>query len=116
MLTGPPVVHCSAGLGRTGVYIAVTVLAAHIREKGREADIDIAKLVSALRDQREGMVQTPDQYRLLYSAVMVCAGLSESLLPGGEGKFRVPYTTVSFQPAGPSAAATFQPVEPARVS
>lgn len=65
--SGPIIVHCSAGIGRTGTFIAIHILIKLIDE-GAEA-IDIQKTVLALRAQRSGMVQTEAQYKFVYKAL-----------------------------------------------
>ncbi|CAD5119222.1 DgyrCDS7854 [Dimorphilus gyrociliatus] len=65
--TGPIIVHCSAGIGRTGTFIAIHILIKQI-EDGAEA-IDIQKTILALRAQRSGMVQTEAQYKFVYKAL-----------------------------------------------
>ncbi|CAJ0592953.1 unnamed protein product [Cylicocyclus nassatus] len=62
----PIVVHCSAGVGRTGVLIALWRL---IERARTEHVIDIFGTVDALRKQRSRMVQTPEQYLTLYEAL-----------------------------------------------
>uniref|UniRef100_A0A8C5L5T5 Tyrosine-protein phosphatase non-receptor type n=1 Tax=Jaculus jaculus TaxID=51337 RepID=A0A8C5L5T5_JACJA len=66
---GPVVVHCSAGIGRTGTFIVIDILIDIIREKGVDCDIDVAKTIQMVRSQRSGMVQTEAQYRFIYVAV-----------------------------------------------
>lgn len=65
--SGPFVVHCSAGIGRSGVLIAVDTALARI-ETGD--DLDLFDIVSELRHQRYGMIQTQDQYLFCYTACM----------------------------------------------
>ncbi len=52
-------VHCSAGVGRTGVYMVTTMMLRQI-ERG-EKGLNPGKLVALLRTHRPGMVQSPDQ-------------------------------------------------------
>ncbi|XP_068101977.1 tyrosine-protein phosphatase non-receptor type 11 isoform X1 [Hyperolius riggenbachi] len=66
---GPVVVHCSAGIGRTGTFIVIDILIDVIREKGVDCDIDVPKTIQMVRSQRSGMVQTEAQYRFIYMAV-----------------------------------------------
>lgn len=64
---GPITVHCSAGVGRTGVFITLS----HVLERlQNEGVIDLFTVVRSLRTQRPGMVQTEDQYQFCYRAVL----------------------------------------------
>ncbi|XP_051788050.1 tyrosine-protein phosphatase non-receptor type 6 isoform X1 [Erpetoichthys calabaricus] len=66
---GPIVVHCSAGIGRTGTIIVIDMLVDTINIKGVDCDIDIQKSIQMVREQRSGMVQTEAQYKFIYMAV-----------------------------------------------
>ena len=52
---GPILVHCSAGVGRTGTFIAIDL---SMEQAKKEGVIDIAGIVNGLRQQRMKMVQT----------------------------------------------------------
>ncbi|XP_075459755.1 tyrosine-protein phosphatase non-receptor type 11-like isoform X2 [Ascaphus truei] len=67
--SGPLVVHCSAGIGRTGTIIVVDILVDIINRQGLDCDIDIPKTIQMVRQQRSGMVQTEAQYKFIYMAV-----------------------------------------------
>ncbi|XP_015237762.1 PREDICTED: receptor-type tyrosine-protein phosphatase eta-like [Cyprinodon variegatus] len=58
----PTVVHCSAGVGRTGTFIAIDRLIFQIE---RENIVDVYGIVHDLRMHRPLMVQTEDQYVFL---------------------------------------------------
>lgn len=62
-LSGPPVIHCSAGIGRTGTFIAADIAE---RMMGNGQKCSIPSVVSWMRRQRYGMVQTEDQYVFIY--------------------------------------------------
>ncbi|XP_053386435.1 receptor-type tyrosine-protein phosphatase kappa-like [Mercenaria mercenaria] len=64
---GPMVVHCSAGIGRTGTYIALDIL---IKEGKDDNYVDFFGCVMALRGQRAHMVQNLDQYIFLHPCVL----------------------------------------------
>lgn len=59
--SGPVLVHCSAGIGRTGTFIAIDMLLDNLA-KHTTGTIDIFDLVQRLRKQRPGSVQTPVSY------------------------------------------------------
>jgi tyrosine-protein phosphatase non-receptor type 9 len=75
------VVHCSAGVGRTGTFVAVDMLLQRlhslmpqlhgtVREEDIHAAVDIPGLVASLRKQRRGTVQTAEQYAFVWQALM----------------------------------------------
>ncbi|XP_070562066.1 tyrosine-protein phosphatase non-receptor type 11-like [Ptychodera flava] len=66
---GPIVVHCSAGIGRTGTFIVIDIILNQIKEKGFDTEIDIQRTIQMVRSQRSGMVQTEAQYKFVYMAV-----------------------------------------------
>ncbi|XP_055884637.1 uncharacterized protein LOC106051812 [Biomphalaria glabrata] len=60
------VVHCSAGVGRTGTYIAIHNVLRQARETGK---LEFFKTVTKLREDRILMVQTALQYEFVHRAV-----------------------------------------------
>uniref|UniRef100_A0A8C2GAN2 Protein tyrosine phosphatase receptor type O n=1 Tax=Cyprinus carpio TaxID=7962 RepID=A0A8C2GAN2_CYPCA len=65
---GPIVVHCSAGVGRTGTFIALDRLMQHIQE---HEYVDVLGLVSDMRSHRLSMVQTEEQYVFIHQCVLL---------------------------------------------
>ncbi|KAM9587562.1 receptor-type tyrosine-protein phosphatase T-like isoform 2-T2 [Morphnus guianensis] len=74
--TGPVLVHCSAGIGRTGTFIALDFL---LKMGKAEGKVDVFHCVQRLREQRVSMVQTKEQYAFLYEVLL------EGLLCGSTG-------------------------------
>jgi protein tyrosine phosphatase len=62
---GPTVVHCSAGIGRSGTLIAAALLDEDLACGVPLAELDVPETVAAMRTQRAGCVQTPGQFTFL---------------------------------------------------
>ncbi|KAK7102381.1 hypothetical protein V1264_020609 [Littorina saxatilis] len=63
----PIVVHCSAGVGRTGTYIGLDI---GMDLAVKEGKIDVLGLINRLRNERCHMVQALDQYVFLHQALL----------------------------------------------
>ncbi|XP_077357117.1 tyrosine-protein phosphatase non-receptor type 5 [Festucalex cinctus] len=63
---GPVIVHCSAGIGRTGCFIAASVAA---RQLAVEGVVDVLAITCRLRLDRGGMIQTAEQYEFVHHAL-----------------------------------------------
>ncbi|XP_046724590.1 tyrosine-protein phosphatase non-receptor type 13 isoform X4 [Silurus meridionalis] len=65
--SGPIITHCSAGIGRSGTLICIDVVLGLI---SKDTDFDISDVVRTMRLQRQGMVQTEDQYIFCYQVIL----------------------------------------------
>ncbi|XP_067677273.1 uncharacterized protein [Haliotis asinina] len=75
--TQPIIVHCSAGIGRTGTYIAIESL---MDQAAAEGFVDVVSFVSNMRSQRKNMIQTKEQYHFLYQAVAMAVSEGDTSL------------------------------------
>ncbi|XP_072930906.1 tyrosine-protein phosphatase non-receptor type 61F-like [Epargyreus clarus] len=66
---GPPVVHCSAGIGRSGTFCLVDSCLVIIEKEGL-GSVNIQQILLEMRRDRMGLIQTPDQLRFSYQAVI----------------------------------------------
>ncbi|XP_077428204.1 receptor-type tyrosine-protein phosphatase delta-like isoform X15 [Vanacampus margaritifer] len=75
---GPLIVHCSAGVGRTGCFIVIDAMAERIKH---EKTVDIYGHVTLMRSQRNYMVQTEDQYIFIYDALLEAVTCGNTEVP-----------------------------------
>ena len=66
----PKIIHCSAGVGRSGTFIALEYLLDELEigtvAEAKESEDMIFNVVNRLREQRMLMVQRPEQFQFLY--------------------------------------------------
>lgn len=66
-IEGPITVHCSVGVARTGVFIALSIILERLQNEGF---VDLFETVRTLRTQRPGMVQSEEQYQFCYQTAL----------------------------------------------
>lgn len=73
----PLIVHCSAGVGRSGVFCTIYSALTYLPYLGRGpmAEIDVLSIVRKMRSCRRYMVQTAAQYKFCFYAILHAARL-----------------------------------------
>lgn len=115
---GPVIVHCSAGIGRTGTFIVIDIILNQIKLYGLECEIDIQKTIQMVRSQRSGMVQTEAQYKFVYMAVLHFLETEKQRKRAEEQSVGREYTNIKYtvESLRPTSRQLQQPAQPAPVS
>ncbi|XP_046571742.1 receptor-type tyrosine-protein phosphatase alpha-like [Haliotis rubra] len=76
--TSPVLVHCSAGIGRTGTYIALDYL---LDRALSDRKVDVFRFACDMRRQRRNMIQTKEQYACVYTTLYEVLTVGDTFLP-----------------------------------
>ncbi|XP_044581554.1 tyrosine-protein phosphatase non-receptor type 9-like [Cotesia glomerata] len=68
-IIGPIIVHCSTGIGRTGVFSVIDYVLHQLKKNGK---ISLPKILIGIRQQRHSSVVILDQYLFCYRVVLHC--------------------------------------------
>ncbi|CAH1179488.1 unnamed protein product [Phaedon cochleariae] len=66
---GPAIVHCSAGIGRSGTFCLVDSCLILIEKYGINS-VDVKEILLEMRKYRMGLIQTPEQLKFSYQAII----------------------------------------------
>ncbi|XP_059164414.1 tyrosine-protein phosphatase non-receptor type 2-like isoform X2 [Physella acuta] len=67
---GPAIIHCSAGIGRSGTFCLVDSCLILVENRGSLESINVKEMLLQMRSYRMGLIQTPDQLRFSYLAII----------------------------------------------
>ncbi|XP_072270096.1 receptor-type tyrosine-protein phosphatase kappa-like [Pyxicephalus adspersus] len=76
--SGPIIVHCSAGIGRTGTFIALDIL---LKMANAVKKVNVYNCVSEMRKKRLKMVQEKEQYIFLYDTLLEALLCGNTIIP-----------------------------------
>jgi netrin-G3 ligand len=82
----PIVIHCSAGVGRTGTYICLDVM---LQRMNAESNFNVFEFVTAMRSNRTFMVQTMDQYIFIHDAIDELIVCGDTSIPSSNMRIKV---------------------------
>ncbi|XP_077981777.1 receptor-type tyrosine-protein phosphatase kappa-like [Glandiceps talaboti] len=97
---GPLVVHCSAGVGRTGTFITIDSMLEMAEAEGK---VDIFNFVYQARQDRMHFVQTLDQYKFAYTAVLEAIVFGNKEIPTAD--LRMKLTVLKIKDKGTNLSA-----------
>lgn len=74
----PTIVHCSAGIGRSGTFCLIDSVLSMVENQGSTEGIEISNTLIEMRDYRMGLIQSPVQLRFAYMSIIYGIKVLES--------------------------------------
>jgi len=96
---GPALVHCSAGIGRSGTFCLVDSCLVVVEKESTLENINLRQSLIDMRSYRMGLIQTADQLRFSYVAII--QGAQAVINGGGLGSFRTNQSHLEGPPPAP---------------
>lgn len=66
----PTIVHCSAGIGRSGTFCLIDSVLSMVENQGSTEGIEISNTLIEMRDYRMGLIQSPVQLKFAYMSII----------------------------------------------
>ncbi|XP_005093236.1 tyrosine-protein phosphatase non-receptor type 2 [Aplysia californica] len=104
---GPAIVHCSAGIGRSGTFCLVDSCLVMVEKEGTMDNINVRESLIRMRSFRMGLIQTADQLRFSYLAII--QGAQAILKGSGLESLQTQNCSEGVPPPPPQRTSSLQP-------
>uniref|UniRef100_A0A0B7ABK9 protein-tyrosine-phosphatase n=1 Tax=Arion vulgaris TaxID=1028688 RepID=A0A0B7ABK9_9EUPU len=112
---GPAIIHCSAGIGRSGTFCLVDSCLVMVEASGTLDSIDVKRTLTQMRSFRMGLIQTAGQLRFSYLAII--EGARAILSGDGLGSLHIAHPsedvsqTDGYPPQPPERTTSLRPIK-----